>query len=96
MELGELPDGASRCVEIDGRGLLLSRFGDRVTCFDNACAHMGLPLDGGAIEAGLITCPHHGFRYALETGECLTAPEVQLRPHGVRVVGDRIQVRLDG
>ncbi|GMG81479.1 NifU family protein [Paralimibaculum aggregatum] len=93
-ELGELADGTTRILEVEGRSVLLSRFGDRVTCFENACAHMGMPMDGGAIAGGLITCPHHGFRYSLETGECLTAPEVQLQPHGVRVVGGRIDVRL--
>ncbi|SMF30652.1 Fe-S cluster biogenesis protein NfuA, 4Fe-4S-binding domain [Tistlia consotensis] len=94
VRLAELPDGATRAVELEGRSLLLSRFGERVTCFENACAHLGLPLDDGEIEAGLITCAHHGFRYSLESGECLTAPEVQLQPHAVRVVGDRIDVRL--
>ncbi len=93
-DLETLPDGQTRIIEIDGHSVLLSRFGDRVTCFENACAHMGFSMDGGVIADGLITCPHHGFRYALETGECLTAPEVQLQPHGVRVVGDRIDVRL--
>ena len=92
--LSDLADGATNILEVEGRSILLSRFGDRVTCFENACAHMGMAMDGGEIGAGLITCPYHDFRYSLETGECLTAPEVQLQPHGVRVVGDRIEVRL--
>jgi len=94
LDLAALPDGETRFIDIDSRSVLLSRFGDKVTCFENACAHMGMSLDGGEIEQGLITCPYHGFRYALDSGECLTAPEVQLRPHGVRVVGERIEVRL--
>jgi nitrite reductase/ring-hydroxylating ferredoxin subunit len=92
--LGHLPDGATRAAKVDGQAVLLSRFGDRVTCFDMACAHMGMPLDGGEIVGGIITCPHHGLQYSLETGECLTAPEVQLKPHQVRVVGERIDIRL--
>ncbi|GAB5468369.1 MAG: NifU family protein [Rhodospirillales bacterium] len=96
LDLAELPDGATLTVEIEARSLLLSRFGDRVSCFENACAHMGLELSGGDIEAGIITCPHHGFRYSLESGECLTAPEVALQPHAVRVIGDRVEVRLLG
>ncbi len=95
-DLAALSDGATNILDIEGHSILLSRFGDRVTCFENACAHMGMAMDGGDISGGLITCPHHAFRYSLETGECLTAPEVQLQPHGVRVVGDRIEVRLTG
>lgn len=92
--LEDLEDGATSIIDVDGRSVLLSRFGDRVTCFENACAHMGMAMDGAEIAGGLITCPHHRFRYSLESGECLTAPEVQLQPHGVRVVGDRVEVRL--
>jgi len=51
-------------------------------------------MDQAEITDGFITCPHHGFRYALESGECLTAPEVQLQPHAVRVRGDAIELRL--
>ena len=96
LGLSELPDGATCVQEAEGRSLLLSRFGNRVTCFENACSHMGMPMDGGPVEDGVITCPHHGFRYSLESGECLTAPEVQLQPHAVRVIGERIQIRLAG
>ena len=55
---------------------------------------MGLPMQAGDAASGFITCPHHGFCYALETGECLTAPEVQLQAHAVRVVGDRVEIQL--
>ncbi|MCH9806661.1 MAG: NifU family protein [Alphaproteobacteria bacterium] len=93
-KLPQLPDGETISKDLEGQSVLLSRFGDRVTCFANVCAHMGLALDGGEVDSGLITCPYHGFQYSLESGECLTAPEVQLQPHGVRVVGDRVEIRL--
>ena len=93
-ELAEVPDGATKIFEVDGHSVFVSRFGDRVTCFENACAHMGMAMDGGEIADGFITCPYHSFKYSLESGECLTATEVQLQPHGVRVVGDRIEIRI--
>lgn len=94
LALDDLADGATRMTEIGGRGLILSRFGEKVSCFENACAHMGMAMDGGEIADGILTCPYHGFRYSLETGECLTAPEVQLQPVPVRVAGARIEVNL--
>jgi nitrite reductase/ring-hydroxylating ferredoxin subunit len=54
-----------------------------------------MPLDMGEVSDGVITCSYHGFKYLLETGECLTAPEVQLKLHAVRVMDDRVQVRLE-
>lgn len=93
-QLVDLAEGETRVIELEGHSLLLSRFDDTVTCFENACAHLGMSMDQGGIAERIITCPHHGFRYALETGECLTAPEVQLQPHAVRVRGDSIELRL--
>lgn len=92
--LAELADGGMVMRAVDGRDVLLYRKGDSVSCLDNACAHMGMPLDGGQLENGTLRCPYHGFVYLLETGECLTVPEVQLAVHAVKVVGERVAVRL--
>ena len=93
-KLSDIPEGGIKALALDGEKLLLSRRGSIVTCFTNACAHLGLALDDGDVEDGIITCPYHGFRYDLASGECLTAPAVQLQPHAVRVVGARVEVRL--
>lgn len=93
-ELADIPECGVKAVQMAGRSLLLSRQHDQVSCFENACAHMGQPLDKGAVADGILTCPHHGFRYDLASGECLTAPEVQLVPHAVRVRGAIVEVRV--
>lgn len=94
LNLAKLPDGTTLFETVGGESVIFTRQGDLVTCFRNACAHMGLEMTEGAVEAGILTCPWHGFRYALESGECLTAPEVQLHAHAVRVIGSHIQVRI--
>jgi nitrite reductase/ring-hydroxylating ferredoxin subunit/Fe-S cluster biogenesis protein NfuA len=92
--LHELHDGALVSRPVEGRDVLLYRHGDAVSCLDNACAHMGMPLDGGQVEDGSLRCPYHGFVYRLDTGECVTVPEVQLAVHAVKIVGERVAVRL--
>lgn len=92
--LADLEEGGIATRSVDGREVLLYRHGDTVSCLDNACAHMGMPLDGGQVDGGTLRCPFHGFVYLLETGECLTVPEVQLAVHAVKVVGQRVSVRL--
>lgn len=80
---------------IKDRSVLFHRQGDMVSCVDNVCAHLGMPLEMGEVRDGILTCPYHGFQYLLETGECMTVPEVQLKLHAVRVVGDNVEVRLE-
>lgn len=92
--LAEIPEGSVRSTTLGGEKVLLSRNGATVTCFQNACAHLGFPIHDGEVENGIITCPHHGFQYDLSSGECLTAPEVSLQSHAVRVIGPLVEVRI--
>jgi nitrite reductase/ring-hydroxylating ferredoxin subunit/Fe-S cluster biogenesis protein NfuA len=94
--LEEIPENGVFAARIDGHDMVLSRRGQAVSCFENACAHLGLSIHDGKIENGAITCPHHGFRYDLATGECLTAPEVQLQSHAVRVIDGRVEIARAG
>jgi Fe-S cluster biogenesis protein NfuA/nitrite reductase/ring-hydroxylating ferredoxin subunit len=97
MGLEDLPRNGLLAQEVLSDALLFWRGPDGdVHCYRNACAHLGMPLGDGEVDpAGVLTCPHHGFRFALESGECLTVPEVQLEPWAVRVVNGEIQVRKD-
>jgi len=94
VALADLAEDAVRGVVVDGEKLLLARRGGQVTCFKNACAHLGLTLDDGEVKDGILECPHHGFQYDLASGECLTAPAVQLHPHPARIVDGKIEVRM--
>ena len=93
-KLSDIPEGGIRPLELAGEKVILARRSGIVSCFQNACAHMGLAIHDGEIDNGIITCPYHQFRYDLATGECLTAPTVQLQAHAVRIVGNRVEVRL--
>ncbi len=93
--LDELPAGQAVARTVEDREVLFWRDRDSVACVDNACAHLGMPLDGGEVVDGVITCPFHGFEYRLDTGECLTVPEVQLVLHAVRVRDGRVAVKLE-
>jgi Fe-S cluster biogenesis protein NfuA/nitrite reductase/ring-hydroxylating ferredoxin subunit len=94
--LQEIPDGSIRALDAGGADVILFRRGSAVTCFQDACSHLGLGISTGTISDEVITCPHHGFQYNLTTGECVTAPVVRLRSHEVRVTGDRVDIRLAG
>lgn len=93
--VSDIPEGRVLEKKVKDRSVLLYREGEVVSCVDNVCAHLGMPLEMGKIIDGVITCPYHGFEYLLETGECMTVPEVQLKVHAVRVVGEKIEVRLE-
>ena len=94
VKVADVPESDITCVNLEGHSLLLSRFDQRITCFENACSHLGMPMDMGSVANGVLTCPHHHFEYLLESGECLTVPEVQLQTHAVRVLGEYVEVKF--
>ena len=80
--------------EVERHSILLWRDGNRITAYANLCAHAGKPLAHGQIHEGVLTCPHHGFRFVLATGECLTAPQTKLLALEVRIVGEQVELKL--
>jgi Fe-S cluster biogenesis protein NfuA/nitrite reductase/ring-hydroxylating ferredoxin subunit len=93
--LSALPAGTIARLDADDTSILLVNLNDQLSAFRNACAHQGLPLDGGTLDpvAGTITCPWHGFCFDATSGECHTAPAAQLEPFPLRVEDGTIWVR---
>ncbi len=75
--------------------ILLIKSQQGLRAYRNACAHQGLPLEGGILDQqnGTLTCPWHGFQFDSESGECFSAPQCQLEPFPLRVTDDRVWVR---
>jgi len=94
----DVPPGSMRRMDTPEASVLLVNRDGLLSAYRNACAHQGLPLDGGLFDAesGTLTCPWHGFCYDTASGECLTAPQAQLEPFPLRVEGGRIWVRVGG
>jgi nitrite reductase/ring-hydroxylating ferredoxin subunit/Fe-S cluster biogenesis protein NfuA len=90
----QVPESSVLAVQFAGNSLILHRQGVNITCYRNACTHLGDSLEAGKVENGIITCPSHGFQYNLETGECLTAPDVSLKSYPVKIKGDNVFVQL--
>lgn len=92
--LAEVPTGHVLAMKVEGKSIILHRQGDLVTCFHNACSHLGVPIDSGEQQQNLLTCPYHGFQYCLDTGECLTSPETPLQRYPVQVREGQVFVQL--
>lgn len=90
----DLPEGAVRPAEVDGRTILLTREGGQVGAIEDACAHAGGPLHEGTVEGGVVTCPWHGSQFRVADGACLRGPSTYpQRRLETRVRKGRIEVR---
>lgn len=77
----DLPEGAAQVVRQNGRAFLICRTGEGFRVFAALCPHQGLSLEGARVRGGQVWCPHHGARFALDTGASMTP----LTPKPLRV-----------
>lgn len=82
-------------IRVYGVGVLVVNIGQKLSAYYNECAHEALPLDGAVFDAtaGTLTCPWHGFCYDAASGECLSAPGVQLEQLPLRIDAGDVWVR---
>ncbi len=82
----DIPDGGVRGLTLGGEKVLLSRQGKVVTCFQNACAHLGFALDDGDafLTAGLVTLAAGAVLTALGVWGIVSSPFVEQSGAGVQ------------
>ena len=78
--LDELPPGAMRLVELDGRKIGVFHADDgELYAIEDRCSHDDGPLAEGEFDADACTveCPRHGSLFDLRTGRPKTLPAFQ-------------------
>ena len=58
-------------VKEAGTTYLVARVGEEYYAIENRCSHLGWSMARGTIDDGTITCPWHGSRFDIRTGENL-------------------------
>lgn len=93
----DIPAGRGWPVRVGDLQIAIFQFGDGLRAVENVCRHVGNPIDDGAVVGDTVTCPWHGWRYDLRTGDHLTVfgRRPGLRTFPVRVVGEDVEVEVD-
>jgi toluene monooxygenase system ferredoxin subunit len=91
----ELWIGEMRGLIVQGRRVLLLRTDDGVCAYEDRCAHLGVPLSLGKLEAGVITCSAHHYQYDACSGRGINPEHVSLRAFAVRVEAGSISIDVD-
>lgn len=97
------PVCALREIPVLGARVVASRHGDiaifrtaddEVFAIHDKCPHKGGPLSQGIVHGREVTCPLHGWKLKLDSGEAI-APDVGCsRPFAVRLVDGVVELRV--
>jgi nitrite reductase (NADH) small subunit len=80
----DVPLHEGRAVVVDGRRIAIFRTPSGVRALDGDCPHRGGPLADGLVGDDCVTCPLHGRRIDLATGEVTQGGRGAVRVHPVR------------
>lgn len=86
-EIGEVTDfqeGTQR-VACDERELFVDKRGDQIKVYDSHCPHQVTNIPELAIEGEQLTCPKHGWKFDLKSGDCIEKGKRPLTAFETRV-----------
>ncbi len=93
-ETSDLTSDQGCTIEVDGKALALFNAGGTFYAIDNTCLHRGGPLGEGELNGTIVTCPWHGWRYDVSTGENAMNAAIKVSCYPVKVEGTSIFVEV--
>lgn len=94
-QLNDIPRQGARVVDLGATRLALFRtVTDSVYALDDRCPHRGGMLSQGIVHDGLVTCPMHGFRVDLSSGEAVLPDKGCVRTYATRVEAGTVFLNL--
>jgi len=94
--------GTLQSFDVAGRKILAVNFEGRYFAMKAVCTHMGGDLSKGKLKDKIVTCPRHGARFDVTTGECVSGPQIaffklkteKAEVFETKVEGDSLKVNL--
>jgi len=94
-QASELEPNHGKLVEVQGKKIALFNVDGEFHAIDDTCTHRGGPLSEGELEGEEVTCPWHGAKFKVSTGEVLGPPAPKgVSAYNVRVNGPDIELEL--
>ena len=102
----EIPPGERKFFDIKGTEVAVINQDGTYHAVRNSCPHMGAPVAQGPIETStrdcdgedcektILSCPFHGWRFDLDSGQAVFSENTRVRKYDVTVVDDEIRVRI--
>src|SRR5271157_710324 len=93
--LDQLPEGERIFVDVGERQVVILNLAGNLYAIGDVCSHDNGPVGDGEIEEYEITCPRHGARFDIRTGQTMGLPAlVDIPAYPIRVREGTIEIGL--
>ena len=94
-ETTELPADTMILVVAGGKEVLLANVDGSYYAIANKCTHLGGSLSKGSLNGSIVTCPKHGARFDVKTGQAIMDAKIGFIKMSVKNV-ESYTVRVEG
>ena len=88
----DIPVGRGKTVSLGEKRIALFNVDGVFYAIDDTCLHRGGRLGEGELEGCVVTCPWHGWKYDIRTGEMTMNPAARVNCYQARVESGDVQV----
>ena len=94
-ETSEIPVGKMKMVRINDGEVLIANVNGSFYAIANWCTHKSGDLSEGSLEDNIVTCPLHGSKFDVTTGNSILGPKA-IFSRGKTGDTKSIDLRVDG
>lgn len=92
----EVQEGKLMHITAGGKEIVVTKLDGKYYAMDNVCTHAGADLHEGELNNNELTCPWHGAKWDIKTGNLITFPQklTPLQSHKVLIENDSLYVEI--
>jgi 3-phenylpropionate/trans-cinnamate dioxygenase ferredoxin component len=72
----ELPSNKMILILVGGKEVLLANLVGSYYAIANKCTHLGGSLSKGFLDGSIVTCPKHGAKFDVKTGQAIADAKI--------------------
>jgi nitrite reductase/ring-hydroxylating ferredoxin subunit len=93
--LDQLGNRELAAFDVSGNRIAVTTVGDAFYTFGDTCTHQGCSLADGHLEGTTVTCPCHGSRFDVTTGDVVRGPAREpVLSYPIRLEGGALRVEV--
>ena len=92
----EVQEGKLIHITAGGKEIVVTKLDGNYYAMDNVCTHAGADLHEGELNSNELTCPWHGAKWDIKTGNLMSFPQ-KLKPlqsHKVLIENNTLYVEI--
>ena len=94
-KISQVPPGTGKAVQAAAKQVAIFNVGGAFYAIDGLCTHRQGPLADGALEGTIVTCPWHGSKFDVTSGQVIKGPATRpVSSYPVRVEGTDILLEI--